>query len=32
MTNVYGLFRAKRTIHIKPFSHVLSCSRLLISP
>jgi hypothetical protein len=29
MTNVYGLFRAKRTIHIRPFSLMLSCSTLL---
>src|SRR3984957_11686540 len=29
MTNVYGLFRAKRTIHIKPVSRMLSCSRQL---
>src|SRR5260370_6497614 len=29
MTNVYGLFRAKRTINIKPFSRMLSGSRLL---
>src|ERR1700680_962599 len=29
MTNVYGLFRANRTIHIKPFSLMLSCSTQL---